>query len=60
MIDTLCTVRLRERSGLFSRQTDVWTAPEGQRCPKRVSFTGNNTISIIDTPGVLRTTRCVV
>ncbi|GAA1624168.1 hypothetical protein [Nocardia ninae] len=48
MIDTICTVKLRERSGLFSRQIDVWTAPESQPCPKRVSFTGNNTISIID------------
>ncbi|MEV0758859.1 hypothetical protein [Nocardia sp. NPDC050435] len=48
MIDTLCGVRLRERGGLFSRQTDVWQAPESQPCPKRVSFTGNDTISIID------------
>lgn len=51
MIDTLCAVRLRERGGLFSRQTDVWIAPEGQRCPQRVSFAGNNTISIIDARG---------
>ncbi|MFB8282825.1 hypothetical protein [Nocardia colli] len=48
MIDTNCVVKLRERGGLFSRQTDVWEAPESEPCPKRVSFTGNNTISIID------------
>ncbi|MEU8895633.1 hypothetical protein AB0C65_07235 [Nocardia sp. NPDC048505] len=51
MIDTLCGVRLRERGGLFSRQTDVWQAPESQPCPTRVSFTGNDTISIIDYDG---------
>ncbi|WP_107655767.1 hypothetical protein [Nocardia suismassiliense] len=51
MIDTLCAVRLRERGGLFSRQTSVWTAPEGQRCPTQVSFPGNDTISIIDARG---------
>ncbi|PXX56557.1 hypothetical protein DFR70_119109 [Nocardia tenerifensis] len=51
MIDTLCAVRLRERGGLFSRQTEVWTAPESQRCPKSVSFTGQDTISIIDARG---------
>ncbi|MGW4849545.1 hypothetical protein [Nocardia brasiliensis] len=50
MIDTICGVRLRERGGLFSRQTDVWS-PESQPCPKRVSFTGNDTISIIDYNG---------
>ncbi len=50
MIDTICGVRLRERGGLFSRQTEVW-APESQPCPKRVSFTGNDTISIIDYHG---------
>ncbi|WP_228835788.1 hypothetical protein [Nocardia brasiliensis] len=48
MIDTICGITLRERVGLFSRQTDVWEAPESQPCPKRVSFTGNDTISIID------------
>ncbi len=51
VIDTLCGVRLRERDGLFSRQTRVWTAAEGQRCPRRVSFTETNTISIIDARG---------
>ncbi|WP_433575457.1 hypothetical protein [Nocardia brasiliensis] len=48
MIDTICGVRVRERLGLFSRQTDVWEAPESQPCPKRVSFTGDGTIRIID------------
>ncbi|MFG1797634.1 hypothetical protein [Nocardia sp. NPDC049149] len=51
VIDTLCGVRLRERNGLFSRQAEVWTAHEGQRCPARVSFTGDNTISIVDARG---------
>ncbi len=51
MIDTLCAVRVREHTGLFSRQTSVWTAPEGQRCPRSVSFTGADTISIIDARG---------
>ncbi|MFI9404994.1 hypothetical protein [Nocardia sp. NPDC052316] len=57
-IDTLCAVRLRERRGLFSRQTDVWPAREGrgQQCPTQVSFTGNNTISIIDARGLEMTT----
>ncbi|MFI6865482.1 hypothetical protein [Nocardia sp. NPDC050406] len=50
-VDTLCAVRLRERGGLFSRQTKVWTAPEGQRCPQRVSFAANNTIVIVDARG---------
>ncbi|WP_280430364.1 hypothetical protein [Nocardia brasiliensis] len=48
MIDTICGVRVRERGGLFSRQTDVWEAPESQPCPQHVSFTGNGTITIID------------
>ncbi|WP_338762896.1 hypothetical protein V7968_36220 [Nocardia vulneris] len=51
MIDTICGVRLRERGGLFSRQTDLWEAPESQPCPKRVSFTGRGTVSIIDYNG---------
>ncbi|ASF11177.1 hypothetical protein NBRGN_070_00730 [Nocardia brasiliensis NBRC 14402] len=51
MIDTLCGVELRERGGLFSRRIPVWTAPEGQRCPQRVSFTGSDTITIIDARG---------
>ncbi|MFC9435724.1 hypothetical protein [Nocardia sp. NPDC057030] len=51
VIDTLCGVRLRERDGLFGRQAEVWTAPEGERCPKSVSFTGNTTIRIVDARG---------
>ncbi|WP_159080293.1 hypothetical protein [Nocardia suismassiliense] len=51
MIDTLCAVRLRERGGLFSRQTDVWTPRESEPCPKHVSFTGKDTISVIDARG---------
>ncbi|WP_135236591.1 hypothetical protein [Nocardia sp. CS682] len=38
-----CRVLLRERDGLFSRQTTVWNEDE---CPQRVSFTGDATISL--------------
>ncbi|MEV6276824.1 hypothetical protein [Nocardia sp. NPDC051832] len=51
VIDTLCAVRLRERVGVFSRQTSVWTGVEGERCPQRVSFIGDDRISILDGRG---------
>ncbi|MGW4849004.1 hypothetical protein [Nocardia brasiliensis] len=42
-----CRVLLRERNGLFSRQTLVWERIEGN-CPVRVYFPDDNTISITE------------
>ncbi|MFI6217813.1 hypothetical protein ACIBCD_37900 [Nocardia brasiliensis] len=42
-----CRVLLRERNGLFSRQTLAWERIEGN-CPVRVYFPDNNTISITE------------
>ncbi|MGW4849544.1 hypothetical protein [Nocardia brasiliensis] len=45
-----CRVWLRERGGLFSRQALVWVEYEGP-CPARISFVGEDTISITELHG---------
>ncbi|WP_280466373.1 hypothetical protein [Nocardia brasiliensis] len=45
-----CRVLLRERDGLFSRQTLVWERIEGN-CPVRAYFPDNNTIGITEWKG---------
>ncbi|WP_280429358.1 hypothetical protein [Nocardia brasiliensis] len=48
--DSGCRVWLRERGGLFSRQSLVWEETEGY-CPVRVSFSDDTTISVTDSSG---------
>ncbi|MEU8899444.1 hypothetical protein [Nocardia sp. NPDC048505] len=49
-IDTRCRIMLRERGGPFSRQALVWEVFNGP-CEARASFTGGDTISVMESSG---------